>query len=113
LPDRRHILLSALGAGLTAACGTAVAAPDMEAVRDALKQAVGPGGQVAGMVALAIDADGATSMVTYGSADGVALDGDAVFPIMSTPRFSLRCCWPIWRAGARSALMIRWRSICR
>ena len=88
MADRRRVLLGALSAGLAAACGTAAAAPDMEAVRAALKQAVGAGGQVAGMIAMAIDANGATSMVTYGSSgtDGVALDGDAVFPIMSNSK---------------------------
>lgn len=65
-----------------------MAAPDMEALRDVLKQAVGADGAVAGMVAMAIDADGATSMASYGSSgvDGVALDGDAVFPVMSNTK---------------------------
>jgi CubicO group peptidase (beta-lactamase class C family) len=86
LLNRRHTLLAALSGGIAAACGTAMAAPDMEATRDTLRKAVGAGGQVAGMIAVAIDADGATSMVSYGSTDGAALDGDTVFPIMSNSK---------------------------
>jgi D-alanyl-D-alanine-carboxypeptidase/D-alanyl-D-alanine-endopeptidase len=88
LLNRRHTLLGALGTGIAATGGTAIAAPDTDALRAVLQQAVGAGGAVAGMVAVAIDADGATSMATYGSSgtDGVALDADAVFPVMSNSK---------------------------
>lgn len=60
----------------------------MEGVRATLEKVVGAGRQVAGMIAVSIDADGATGLTRYGSTGsaGVALDGDAVFPIMSNTK---------------------------
>ncbi len=83
--DRRKILLGSIGA--IAFGGAGNAAPAMDAVRTALKQAVGTRENVAGMVAVIIDEDG-TYMTSYGSSGvpGLAMDGAAVFEIMSNTK---------------------------
>lgn len=83
--NRRHTLLTALSTGIVGASGAAFASPGMEAIRASLNQAVGAGGQIAGILAMTIGADGTSTMITDGSsgANGVALNGDAVFEIMS------------------------------
>ena len=64
--------------------GDCFAAPATDPILDALKKTVGSRDQVAGMVAVLIDEDGAR-MVSYGSSgvSGLALDGDSVFEMMS------------------------------
>jgi len=81
----RRCLLGSMGA-LTLA-RPAMAATGMEPVRAALQQAVGARADVAGMVAVIIDETG-SQMVSHGSSGvpGLALDGEAVFEIMSNTK---------------------------
>jgi CubicO group peptidase (beta-lactamase class C family) len=79
---RREYLLGSIGAGLLALGGKALAADD--AVLAALKQAVGPRENVAGMIAVVMDETGTrmTSWGRSGAPNGV-MNGDTVFEIMS------------------------------
>ena len=81
----RRCLLGSMGA-LTLA-RPAMAATGMEQVRVALEQAVGARADVAGMIAVIIDETG-SQMVSHGSSGvpGLALDGEAVFEIMSNTK---------------------------
>ncbi len=81
---RREVLLSSLGAGITALGGAGAAAPATELIRAGLKQDLGAGEKVAGRVAVVVDDRGAR-MVAFGSSGvpGLALDGDTVFEIGS------------------------------
>jgi len=84
--NRRDYLVGSLGTGL-ALLGTGIAHADDDRVIEALKQAVGTRNSSAGMVAILIDESGAR-MSSYGSSgkEGVAMDGDAVFEIMSNTK---------------------------
>jgi CubicO group peptidase (beta-lactamase class C family) len=79
---RREILLGSIGAGLAALGSKALAADD--AVLAALKEAVGPRGSQAGMIAIITDDTGSrlTAVGRSGAPDGV-MNGDTVFEIMS------------------------------
>jgi D-alanyl-D-alanine-carboxypeptidase/D-alanyl-D-alanine-endopeptidase len=84
--NRRDYLLGSLGAGL-ALLGASKVHADDEWVIEALKRAVGARKSSAGMVAILIDESG-TRMSSYGSSgrQDVAMDGDAVFEIMSNTK---------------------------
>jgi CubicO group peptidase (beta-lactamase class C family) len=84
--NRRHVLEGTLGAGL-ALLGTSKVFADDDRVIDELKRAVGTRSDSAGMVAILID-DAGERLTSYGSSGrpGVALDGDAVFEIMSNTK---------------------------
>jgi CubicO group peptidase (beta-lactamase class C family) len=84
--NRRDFLLGSIGSGL-AVLGARSAWADDSWPMDVLKQAVGPRNGSAGMVAILIDESG-TRMSSYGSSGkpGVAMDGDAVFEIMSNTK---------------------------
>jgi CubicO group peptidase (beta-lactamase class C family) len=84
--NRRDYLLGSLSAGLALLGARSVRADDAWAI-DALKQAVGARNNSAGMVAILIDESG-TRMSSYGSSgkQDVAMDGDAVFEIMSNTK---------------------------
>jgi len=83
--NRRNCLLGAAGIALLA--GDGVAAPAMDSIQAMLKQTVGTRDAAAGMIAVIVDETG-TSMTSYGSSGvpGLALDGDAVFEIMSNTK---------------------------
>jgi serine-type D-Ala-D-Ala carboxypeptidase/endopeptidase len=82
--DRRMFMLSSIAAGIAALGGKHSAASATDPIRDLLKKAVGEREKVAGMIAVVVDESG-TRIVTYGSSDipNLALDGEAVFEIMS------------------------------
>lgn len=84
--NRRDCLKGSLGAGL-ALLGASKVFADDDRVGEALKQAVGARSDSAGMVAILIDESGAR-LTSYGSSGrpGVAMDGDAVFEIMSNTK---------------------------
>ena len=84
--NRRDYLMGSLGAGL-ALLGARNAAADDAWTFEALKHAVGARNSSAGMVAILIDESG-TRMSSYGSSGkpDVAMDGDAVFEIMSNTK---------------------------
>jgi len=84
--NRRNYLMGSLSAGL-ALLGASNARADDEWVIEALKQAVGARNSSAGMVAILIDDSGArmSSFGNSGKAD-VAMDGNAVFEIMSNTK---------------------------
>jgi D-alanyl-D-alanine-carboxypeptidase/D-alanyl-D-alanine-endopeptidase len=84
--NRRDFLVGSIGSGL-AVLGARSAWADDSWPMDVLKQAVGPRNGSAGMVAILIDESG-TRMSSYGSSGkpGVAMDGDAVFEIMSNTK---------------------------
>jgi len=84
--DRRNYLMGSLGAGL-ALLGAGSARADDAWVLEALKQAVGTRDSSAGMVAILIDEAG-TRMLSHGHSGkpDVAMDGDAVFEIMSNTK---------------------------
>jgi D-alanyl-D-alanine-carboxypeptidase/D-alanyl-D-alanine-endopeptidase len=84
--DRREYLMGAIGAGF-ALLGARNACADDDRVIQALKAAVGTRSGSAGMLAVLIDESGAR-VSTYGSSgkQGVAMDGDAVFEIMSNTK---------------------------
>ena len=85
--QRREFLLSTIGAGIVALAGDCFAAPTADPIRDALKQTVGAGEKVAGMVGVVID-DHGTRLVSFGNSGvpGLALDGDSVFEMMSATK---------------------------
>ena len=80
---RRDFVLGSVVAGILAVGGAGAATP-AEPIRALLKQAVGEGQRVAGMIAVIADQAG-THTITYGSSGvpGLALDGDAVVEIGS------------------------------
>lgn len=84
--NRRDYLTGSLSAGL-ALLGASTARADDAGTIDALKQAVGIRSSSAGMIAILIDESG-TRMSSYGSSGkpSVAMDGDAVFEIMSNTK---------------------------
>ena len=84
--NRRDYLKGSLGAGLALLGANKVFADD-DRVGEALKQAVGARRGSAGMVAILIDESDAR-LTSYGSSGrpGVAMDGDAVFEIMSNTK---------------------------
>jgi len=84
--NRRTYLMGSLSTGL-ALLGARDARADDAWVMEALKQAVGTRNSSAGMVAILIDESGAR-MSSYGNSGkpGVAMDGDAVFEIMSNTK---------------------------
>lgn len=84
--NRRNYLMGAFSAGL-ALLGARKARANDEWVMEALKQAVGTRNSSAGMVAIVLDKTG-TRMLSYGNSGrpDVALDGDAVFEIMSNTK---------------------------
>jgi len=81
---RRDFLRGSIGAGIVALAGDCLAASATDPIREALKQTVGTRDNVAGMVGVVID-EGGTRMASYGSSGvpGLALNGDAVFEMMS------------------------------
>ena len=83
--DRRECLLGA--AGIIALGGECIAAPAMDSIQALLKKTVGTRDAVAGMIAVIVDEHG-TRMTSYGNSGvpGLALDGDAVFEIMSNTK---------------------------
>jgi CubicO group peptidase (beta-lactamase class C family) len=84
--DRRNYLMGSLSAGL-ALLGAGSARADDAWVIEAMKQVVGARNGSAGMVAILIDESG-TRMSSYGNSGkpDVAMDGDAVFEIMSNTK---------------------------
>jgi serine-type D-Ala-D-Ala carboxypeptidase/endopeptidase len=84
--NRRDYLLGSLSAGLALLGARNVRADDAWTI-EALKQAVGTRNSSAGMVAILIDESG-TRMSSYGNSgkQDVAMDGDAVFEIMSNTK---------------------------
>jgi D-alanyl-D-alanine-carboxypeptidase/D-alanyl-D-alanine-endopeptidase len=84
--NRRDYLTGSLGAGLALFGARHVRAGDAS-TSEALKQAVGARDGSAGMLAVLIDESG-TRLSSYGSSgkQGVAMDGDAVFEIMSNTK---------------------------
>jgi CubicO group peptidase (beta-lactamase class C family) len=82
--DRRTFLLGSIGAGIAALGAARSAGSATDPIRELLKKAVGPGENVAGMIAVIVD-DGRTRMVAHGSSGipNLALDGNTVFEIMS------------------------------
>src|SRR5690349_13917358 len=82
--DRRGILAGGLAACAAMACGDCLAAAETDQLRAALENAVGPHGDVAGIVGAVVDEEG-VRVVSAGSsgAPGVSLDGDTVFEMMS------------------------------
>jgi serine-type D-Ala-D-Ala carboxypeptidase/endopeptidase len=84
--DRREYLLGSIGAGL-ALLGARHARANDDRVIDALKPAIGTRSESAGMIAVLIDESGAR-LSSYGSSGrpGVAMDGAAVFEIMSNTK---------------------------
>lgn len=81
---RREFLRVSVGAGIVALADDCFAVRATDPIREALKQTVGTRDNVAGMVAVMID-EGGIRMTSYGSSGvpGLALNGDAVFEIMS------------------------------
>jgi serine-type D-Ala-D-Ala carboxypeptidase/endopeptidase len=84
--NRRDCLMGSLSAGLALVGARIVRADDAGTIA-ALKHAVGARNDSAGMVAILIDESG-TRMSSYGSSgkQDVAMDGDAVFEIMSNTK---------------------------
>jgi serine-type D-Ala-D-Ala carboxypeptidase/endopeptidase len=84
--NRRNYLLGSLGAGL-ALLGTRNIRAEDHWVIEALTQAVGTRKDSAGMVAILID-ESETRLTSYGNSGrpDVAMDGDAVFEIMSNTK---------------------------
>jgi serine-type D-Ala-D-Ala carboxypeptidase/endopeptidase len=84
--NRRDYLMGSLGAGVALLEARNVRADDAGPI-EALKQAVGARSNSAGMVAVLID-DSGTRTMSYGSSGkpDVAMDGDAVFEIMSNTK---------------------------
>lgn len=84
--NRRDYLLGSIGAGL-AFLGSRPVRADDDRVIQALKAAVGARSESAGMIAALIDESG-SRLSSYGSSgkQGVAMDGDAVFEIMSNTK---------------------------
>lgn len=84
--DRREYLLGAIGAGL-ALLGARIARADDDRVIEALKPVVGARSGSAGMIAVLFDESG-TRVSSFGSSgkQGVPLDGNAVFEIMSNTK---------------------------
>jgi serine-type D-Ala-D-Ala carboxypeptidase/endopeptidase len=84
--DRREYLLGSIGAGL-ALLGARNARANDDGVIEALKPVVGARSGSAGMIAVLID-ESVARVSSYGSSgkQGVALDGDAVFEIMSNTK---------------------------
>jgi len=85
---QREVLLGSIGGTIAAlGAGARAAAPAPDAMYALLKQAIGTREQSAGMIAVTVSDDG-TSIASYGSSGvaGVALDGRAVFEIMSITR---------------------------
>lgn len=83
---RRDYLVGSIGAGIVALGGTGAAAAE-DLVLAALKQAVGPRDKLAGMVAVIIDENGSrTSSYGNSGSPDVAMDGDAVFEMMSNTK---------------------------
>jgi CubicO group peptidase (beta-lactamase class C family) len=82
---RREIILGSIGAGIVALGRVgARAAPAAEPIHALLKQTVGTREKTAGMIAVVVD-EQVTTMTWHGSSGvaSVALDGNAVFEIMS------------------------------
>ena len=81
---RRDFMLASVSAGVFASSGTSRAAPDKESIHEFLEVAVGTGWNVAGRVAVVIDAHGISTAV-IGSSDvpGVSMNRDTVFEIGS------------------------------
>lgn len=84
--NRREYLMGTIGAGLSLIGAKGARAND-DRVIDALKPVVGARSGSAGMIAVLIDEHGET-LSSYGSSgkQGVAMDGDAVFEIMSNTK---------------------------
>jgi D-alanyl-D-alanine-carboxypeptidase/D-alanyl-D-alanine-endopeptidase len=84
--NRRNYLVGSLSAGL-ALLGARKIRADDDRVIELLEQAVGTRKSSAGMIAMLIDESG-TRMSSYGSSGrpDVAMDGDAVFEIMSNTK---------------------------
>jgi D-alanyl-D-alanine-carboxypeptidase/D-alanyl-D-alanine-endopeptidase len=84
--NRRNYLMGSLSAGLALLGARIVRAGD-EWVIEALRQAVGTRNSSAGMLAVLIDESGAR-MTSYGNSGkpDVAMDGDAVFEVMSNTK---------------------------
>jgi serine-type D-Ala-D-Ala carboxypeptidase/endopeptidase len=84
--NRRDYLMGSLGAGLALLGARSVRADDAWVI-NALKQAVGARRSSAGMVAILIDESG-TRMSSFGNSgkQDVAMDGHAVFEIMSNTK---------------------------
>jgi serine-type D-Ala-D-Ala carboxypeptidase/endopeptidase len=84
--DRREYLMGSIGAGL-ALLGARNSRADDDRVIEALRAAVGTRSGSAGMIAVLIDESG-TRLSSFGSSgrQGVSMDGDAVFEIMSNTK---------------------------
>lgn len=84
MQSRRRYLLGSLGVGFAALGGSCAAAPQARPIRDALMRTVGVREDLAGTIAVVVDA-GASRMVAHGSTGvpGLALDAHTVFEIGS------------------------------